>query len=125
MSDASEVKRWETISIDTKIPGTMLDVDGVPRVTVVSASDHDRIVAELKAEVDKLKRSEFVNAVKAGHDYGDALDEISNLKQTIARQAKVIEKLKDVVTCVGCAVNESCPYAWDGYNTNGDCLAEK
>lgn len=51
-----EVKRWETISIDTKIPGTRFDVDDVPRVTVISADDHERIVAELKAEIAAQKR---------------------------------------------------------------------
>lgn len=121
MSDGKEVKRWETISIDTKIPGTGPDVDGVPRVTVVSASDHDRIVAELKAEVDELKYELSSRTEGLRQTRQDWLDS----QKTIARQAKVIENLKDVVTCVGCAVNESCPYAWDGYNTNGDCLAEK
>lgn len=28
-------------------------------------------------------------------------------------------------TCVTCDDSASCPYAWDGYNTDGDCLAEK
>ena len=28
-------------------------------------------------------------------------------------------------TCTGCIGNSSCPYAFDGYNTNGDCLNMK
>jgi hypothetical protein len=32
---------------------------------------------------------------------------------------------RQTYTCNKCAANLSCPYAWDGYNTNGDCLAEK
>ena len=28
-------------------------------------------------------------------------------------------------TCSRCDRDESCEYAWDLYNTNGDCLAEK
>jgi hypothetical protein len=29
------------------------------------------------------------------------------------------------MTCYGCADNQTCPFRWDLYNTNGDCLAEK
>ena len=32
-----------------------------------------------------------------------------------------LEKL----TCEDCEQNHSCEFAWDFYNTNGDCLAEK
>jgi len=28
-------------------------------------------------------------------------------------------------TCNDCDVSTSCPFAWDLYNLNGDCLAEK
>jgi len=28
-------------------------------------------------------------------------------------------------TCWYCLKQEKCPYAYDAYNTNGDCLAEK
>ena len=28
-------------------------------------------------------------------------------------------------TCTNCPENKSCLYAFDAYNTNGDCLAEK
>ena len=28
-------------------------------------------------------------------------------------------------TCFKCPLKETCEYAWDDYNTNGDCLAEK
>ena len=28
-------------------------------------------------------------------------------------------------TCVKCSKNKTCPFAYDGYNTNGDCLASK
>ncbi len=28
-------------------------------------------------------------------------------------------------TCVDCNRRHSCNFAWDAYNTNGDCLAEK
>lgn len=29
------------------------------------------------------------------------------------------------VTCIDCPRNKTCPYRWDFYNTNGDCLAIK
>lgn len=29
------------------------------------------------------------------------------------------------VTCETCTANAECPYAFDLYNTDGDCLAEK
>ena len=28
-------------------------------------------------------------------------------------------------TCHKCEAKNNCEYAWDDYNTNGDCLAEK
>ena len=28
-------------------------------------------------------------------------------------------------TCFNCKDNDSCEFAWDGYNTEGDCLAIK
>lgn len=32
---------------------------------------------------------------------------------------------KDTMTCNGCKGVEKCPFAWDPYNTDGDCLAMK
>ena len=32
---------------------------------------------------------------------------------------------KEDLTCNTCDEKNSCLYAWDLYNTNGDCLAEK
>lgn len=38
-------------------------------------------------------------------------------------------KFKDIsleeYTCFNCPESLNCEYAWDDYNTNGDCLAEK
>lgn len=28
-------------------------------------------------------------------------------------------------TCTDCPINGNCMYAWDDYNTDGDCLLEK
>lgn len=32
---------------------------------------------------------------------------------------------KDILTCYGCPAADKCPFAWDPYNTDGDCLADK
>lgn len=32
---------------------------------------------------------------------------------------------KEMYTCYGCGARDRCEFAWDEYNTNGDCLAEK
>lgn len=29
------------------------------------------------------------------------------------------------ITCQDCGLNGTCEFAWDHYNTDGDCLAEK
>jgi hypothetical protein len=29
------------------------------------------------------------------------------------------------ITCEECELNDNCEFAWDLYNTDGDCLAEK
>jgi len=52
---------------------------------------------------------------------------ISKFKETEAFQ----QMLKDYqlnlsdFTCLGCKYKETCGYAFDPYNTNGDCLANK
>lgn len=91
MSDASEVKRWETIAIDSRIPGTRTDVDSVPRVVVVSASEHDRIVAEKDAEISRLTESlEWETALKKAFSerHTEQTLEIARLK----KELEVIEE---------------------------------
>jgi len=104
-----EVKRWETISIDSRIHGTRLDVDDVPRITVLSASDHDRIVSELKAEVEYLKASRE----RLAQCELEALKRVEEKRQTIAKQAKVIEKLREQRDI---ELEDNC---WDDASTGG------
>jgi hypothetical protein len=52
------------------------------------------------------------------------LEKESAMNDTEARQ-KSLDDFYRRCTCVGCDESSSCPYAWDGYNTDGDCLAEK
>lgn len=117
----SDINKWNTIVRWNNVIAIEQETLKHRSTEWVRASDHDRLMKEKDAEVERLK-------VELGRPY-DKVDRLfeANKKhlETIARQSRVIEKLKDAVTCVGCAVNESCPYAWDGYNTNGDCLAEK
>ena len=32
---------------------------------------------------------------------------------------------KEMTTCYHCDIYKTCRYAWDAYNTDGDCLASK
>lgn len=100
-------------------------IDELEEARELVADMFNQSCAELKAEIEKLHHDCGNHDIsQADIDWCVICDRESN-EATIARQARVIEKLKDVVTCVGCDANKSCPYAWDGYNTNGDCLAEK
>lgn len=53
------------------------------------------------------------------------------LEQKVAQAQKdwkdaVGEELhRDRITCTNCEVNDNCEYAFDPYNTDGDCLALK
>jgi len=134
---SNEVKRIKVYHLrETFCPRALLVADESPMPDngsfLIQAEDHERIGAELKAQLEHsetkvswlLRDNERV--LKEKDAAYNELDDINMaLNEKIAKQKRVLEKLKDVVTCVGCAVNESCPYAWDGYNTNGDCLAEK
>ncbi len=48
-------------------------------------------------------------------DYDRSLDEFIS---------RVHQETKHL-TCCTCVAGHSCPYRWDPYNSNGDCLAEK
>ena len=43
----------------------------------------------------------------------------------LQRHAEQVGITIGTVTCHGCDQNAVCPWAWDLYNTDGDCLAEK
>lgn len=116
MSDASEVKRWQAWVIADEVQR----FQPIPEF-FVSDEDHDRIVADLrikirslnleietrakptveklkneitnlKAEIVRLSRPVSAVCTKCGYDKPANLYE-----QTIARQAKVIEKLKAAI----------------------------
>ncbi len=83
-----EVKRFMAI-----VENPIFAYDDVRRLCVLE-SDHDRIVAELKAEVEYLKASRERLALCEL----EALKRVEEKRQTIAKQAKVIEKLKTMVS---------------------------
>jgi len=43
------------------------------------------------------------------------------MRNEIARQGGKASS----ITCEDCGLNGTCEFAWDLYNTDGDCLAEK
>lgn len=57
-------------------------------------------------------------AAKLGPELTD--DEIQKLRDRVAK-AEGVEKF----TCDDCRDRRTCEWAFDSYNTNGDCLAEK
>lgn len=44
---------------------------------------------------------------------------------TLTRLQLTVIEQKRGITCADCALNDECEFAWDFYNTDGDCLAEK
>lgn len=92
MSDASEVKRWLVTEEDH---GHVIPIEQVTEwhrktwckaVEVMPVADHDRIVAEVKAEVFRVEL-----VAKA------AVELIKEKDSTIARQARVIENIKQAL----------------------------
>lgn len=67
--------------------------------TFVRASDHERIVAELRAEVDELRKSEclpFDAYYKTCEVHNGLLEkELKEARTTITKQKRVIEKLRE------------------------------
>jgi hypothetical protein len=39
--------------------------------------------------------------------------------------AEAFEVAREDTTCFHCEINKDCKFAWDPYNTDGDCLADK
>lgn len=93
MSDASEVKRWEISCSQASHFINGPTTDGF--VVVMAVEDHDRIMAER----DELWKRATKFVMPGEMDTGESIEHyIKTLEQTIARQARVIEKLKLAVT---------------------------
>jgi hypothetical protein len=52
-------------------------------------------------------------------------DKDENFNRNIDEFMVRVNKATEKYTCVDCPVVADCPYRWDPYNTNGDCLAMK
>lgn len=56
---------------------------------------------------------------------------MSRRKELAEMRKRMIEKLRKLgvkwsyITCDGCPARFDCEYAYDPYNTDGDCLAAK
>jgi hypothetical protein len=50
---------------------------------------------------------------------------VVQLLDTVSALRTALEAHGITITCENCPQADRCDYAFDGYNTNGDCLAEK
>jgi uncharacterized protein (UPF0212 family) len=61
--------------------------------------------------------------------YHEALSAIAHSSLRISKQGMANLAYTTIeigrVTCHDCSDKYDCDYAWDAYNTNGDCLASK
>ena len=48
----------------------------------------------------------------------------SRIAQLIAEE-HIVVPCKEEMTCYGCDIADTCEWAWDLYNTHGDCIADK
>ena len=48
-----------------------------------------------------------------------------NMDDEVLSMEECCEVDREALTCNKCPDVEECPYAWDPYNTDGDCLADK
>ena len=129
MTDSKDVKRWRGMTQETEWDDNC-KLDRCKWADLVLASDHDRIVAELRAEVSTALKRVFdrqvgymvsANAFRVLAEeiqkydpafvlpgsfarrkfVADRNDKIQELKQTIATQARVIEIAKRVLHNAG------------------------
>ena len=54
--------------------------------------------------------------------YPECLEEYEQIYEEFIKK---VNKETENLTCVTCLLEPDCPYRWDLYNTNGDCLAMK
>jgi len=51
--------------------------------------------------------------------------ELQKLREEMVRELMRMGIRFSYITCDGCPQRYTCPYAYDPYNIDGDCLAEK
>ena len=50
---------------------------------------------------------------------------LRRLREGMVRELERLGIMYNYITCNRCPQRHSCPYAYDPYNIDGDCLAEK
>jgi hypothetical protein len=60
----------------------------------------------------------YLEMLRTSKAHGAALRGLQGVARTLAKKPEDL-------TCHDCEARGFCPFAWDAYNTNGDCLAEK
>ena len=51
--------------------------------------------------------------------------ELQKLREEMVRELGRLGIMYSYITCDDCPQRHTCPYAYDPYNIDGDCLAEK
>lgn len=107
MSDGKEVRRWN-INLGDHEEG-LYEIES-SNGEWIKAYDHDRIVAELRAEVEARRKLDIVTALNSVLD---------KKNETIATQARVIEKLRNFVNARG--HHEDCMDGNETFSENETC----
>lgn len=81
---------------------------------------HDNQIAEITQDHD-----DFVQDVHDTAYIAAACNAVPALVAEVRRLRWQAELWRETTTCFDCAKNTECEYAFDAYNTNGDCLAIK
>ena len=103
----------------------------------VSWVNPDSGVFEVEAEDEDAACDKLIlNNDDIGEDY--QIDKVEYLGEVEVKEPVYIDPnqlsltdcdgtpiAREKFTCFECGAEPTCPYAWDHYNTNGDCLAEK
>jgi DNA repair exonuclease SbcCD ATPase subunit len=83
-----------------------------------SEEDAQQYALKCKEEIEQLnRRIEEMGKLHLSIT-GTLLTEIEQLKARLV-------SFESRYTCFTCSIADSCKYAYDNYNTNGDCIAEK
>ena len=96
-----------------------------PNESIAATKADERLsdrVYQTKKEVVEIDvpedlKDDFVNDKVAAINFYFKEDDSH---KTIAHNFKIVD-----CTCVNCPINDTCIYAFDDYNTDGDCLLDK
>lgn len=63
--------------------------------------------------------------MNCGESFVEDITKMEEFHRSIDDFMDKVDKETEHLTCNTCPSEPSCPYRWDLYNTNGDCLAMK